>query len=649
MRALAFLPTLVALSAATVTFGWASRSNAHDAIPVEPMHERKLRIDGTLGEWPAGFAKLDSKVSGRKLNAEAMLGYDDRNVYVALRASDKTIARTTRGGDREDHLRVELWVPRVGGGAKTVVLAIYPGDPGKLPGLVVVDGRPVGSAKAVEAVDKDGLELEAQLPWSVLEDLKTTRVGLRGRFVYTDANAPGSVEGVVASTAKTGEAMPPFPLENETGLFQFLLDRNGLPTRPAKEAFGNVFGGPETERVALYGHFLSIVGSGYKDGREFYFNELDVELPDQIKRLELVDFAGDGKSEIVLVKELGTKASHREVVQVLTIGNDGAPLQVFAHELSIVTPEGSLESELTLTKKGPRPSLSIRRGKAKGFDPESFREPKIGGGITTMLMPWSEVSERTFEWKGEGLALADEKKAKAPSRPGKTSSPSTASSSSTKKPPAPRPPSEDELLEQVLALYKKDRGVKEKKPRFDFVTDVAEDETMERVLVFEKDLVVFGKGYRKGLGYASITLGVKEPADVLSVTTSDLTGDGHAEILVHAILRAKASPELGGDTVDRQALLVYQVQGDEIKRVLGVETGRSLGKKRVLGSVLFVPRGNTVDVVVDRLRAIGYTEKTYPFPEDTTAAGGLEPLLLPWGTVKRRVYEYRGGTFSLAN
>ena len=67
--------------------------------------------------------------------------------------------------------------------------------------------------------------------------------------------------------------------------------------------------------------------------------------------------------------------------------------------------------------------------------------------------------------------------------------------------------------------------------------------------------------------------------------------------------------------------------------------------KRVLGSVLFVPHGRGVAIELGPLRALGWTEQTYPFPEDTTAAGGLEPLLLPWSERGPRRYVYRGGSF----
>src|SRR5690606_1000334 len=200
-------------------------------------------------------------------------------------------------------------------------------------------------------------------------------------------------------------------------------------------------------------------------------------------------------------------------------------------------------------------------------------------------------------------------------------------------PPPPRAPTSEERLDQVYALYRQNRELKRsQKPSFDFVTDVVEDEQMERVLVVDRDLVVFGKGFKKGLSYTYLTMGVSEATDVLSVTTRDLLGDGKAEIIVHGLLKAEASEQLGGDVVTRQGLFVYKVVGENLQRIFAAETARSLKGQRILSSVAFIPSSTGIDLELRPLRAIGWTKKDYPFPEDRHPAGGLEPLLLPWGT-----------------
>jgi hypothetical protein len=69
-------------------------------------------------------------------------------------------------------------------------------------------------------------------------------------------------------------------------------------------------------------------------------------------------------------------------------------------------------------------------------------------------------------------------------------------------------------------------------------------------------------------------------------------------------------------------------------------------KERVLGAVAFAPGDKgTTRIELRPGRAIGWTEKTYPFPEDTTTAGGLEPLLLPWSTAGARRYKFDGRAY----
>lgn len=615
---------------------------AADYISAEPMG--KVNIDGMLREWPAGFEQLKGKGG---TNNEAIVGYDDKYIYLAAKVSDSSIVRTKSGGQGEDRLVLELYFPVVKGkGGKTHRIDVYPGVPGKMAALVKVDGKSESGAQAIEAPTDKGFTLEAKIPWSSISSASSVRVGMRGKLSYFDASSVGRVSRVTTSGGGAGKAMKPLTIGPETGLAQALLEPKRLGFVPAREAYGDLTGKGGVERVALYGHFLSIVGPGYKGGKQFYFNELDVESASQVTRLELLDFNGDGKDEIVLQKRLGSKDKFREVVQVLQIASDGAPLQVFFHEVSIVTPEGKIENAVSIEGSGKTARIEIAQGKSEGFEPGTYQEPSLGKDIPSALLPWQTVKSRSFGWKGAGLAAVDETSWEPKL---KSSSSRTASSAPMQDaPPPPRPPSADEMLDRVYALYKQDRGVnRARKPSFDFVTDVVEDKQMERVLVHERDLVVFGQGFKQGLSYTFLTIGVKEPKHILSVTARDLVGDGKAEIIVHAVLDAQASKSLGGEIVSRQALFVYKVIGENLKRIFAAETARSLQGNRVMASVAFIPNGPGFDLELRPLRALGWSQNTYPFPEDRHPAGGLEPLLLPWTTLDQRRYSFNGSEYLL--
>ncbi|HSC89725.1 MAG TPA: hypothetical protein VLC09_20735 [Polyangiaceae bacterium] len=641
-----FAPRLASrLFAAVALLG--SSAVAADYLPLEPLAGKKMRLDGALLEWPGGFARLEEKVSGSAPEGEVLIGYDDTNLYVAAKVQDTQIARTAGAGEAEDHLTLELFFPSArGANGTTHRVDVFPGLPGKLPGVVKVDGKVSSDSQAIEAADAKGLVLEAQIPWSALPEASTIRVGLRGKVAYTDARSPGQVRGVAATSRAQGARMPSLPLASESGLIQALLEPRHLSVTPARDLLGDVYGDGRLERVALYDHFLSITGPGYRDGKQFYFNELEVEHADGVTRLSLVDVNGDGKAEIVIGKRLGTAQSRREIVQVLRLDADGAPQLIFAQEVAITTAEGSIENGFEIRGQGKDARLTVSQGKSSGFTPDNFREPTFGGGVFSALLPWEKVGSRTYAWKGTGLALLEEKPFE-PKIKSHHAAGAAAAAPAVKAPPPPRPPTADELLDRVYGLYRKDRGVGNKKPRFDFVTDVAEDTRSERVLVHDKDIVVFGAGFKGGAGYSSITVGVKDAKDVLAVTARDLTGDGKAEILVHAVLPAQASKELGSGTVERQALFVYGVRDGNVARLFAIETGRALGSDRLVGGLRFSPTARGFAIVATPLRAIGWTQRTYPFPEDTSAAGGLEPLLLPWGKFTSRRYEFDGTSFVL--
>jgi hypothetical protein len=614
-------------------------------ISAEPVDDVKIRIDGDLREWPNKMTDLgdtlEGKVAGGDPRVAATVAYDENSLYVVLKIFDQNISRTAAAGDKEDHATLYLYFPK----GQTYAIDLFPGKPGKVAGAIKIKGNAVGQSKLVEAPTDKGLSVEAQIPWTAFPEAAKTRVGLRATITYTDADGGGIKAVIGTSQAKSGKAIPPLLLANEQGLQEQIIKAKGLPSSPAREAFGNVAGDSMVERVAVWGGNLVVIGPHFRGGKEYYFADLGVSDAGMVDRLELVDFDGDGKDEIVVQKRVGDSEKYRDVITVIKVGRDDQPFLAFAHEVGIKTADGSIKNKVKISKAG----IEIAQGESDGFDPGNFSETQPGDMGATLL-PWESVGSRTFAWKGKGFEAAGETgftpKVSAGGARGKkpkSGKPGTRASDEPPAPPKPRPPTADELLDRVYALYKKDRGAGGK-PRFDFVTDVAGDRGPERILIHGSDIVVFGKGFREGLSYAFIAVGVKEPQDILDATARDLTGDGKAEIIIRAVLHAKASKALGGDVVTRHALMVYGVQGDGLVRIFGAETGRSLEKNQILGAVAFTPTKRGFDIELKPNRAIGWTEQTYPFPPDTTTAGGLEPLLLPWSGGSRK-YKYDGKSF----
>lgn len=617
-------------------------------ITADPF-PKKPSLDGVLREWAGTMTSFGEVISGAPRDgdprAAGYVGYDDRALYVAAKIVDAQLTRTAAAGDSDDRVTLLLAFPKVAGGHQPYSVEIYPGDPGKLAGVVKLGGTAVAGARVVEAPEKGGYTLEAEIPWSAFREAGSTRVGLRAALRYTDVDGGSATAVIGTATGKAAAELPPLLLEAEAGLDATLLREKGLAWPPRLEAYGNVAGDAGVERVAQLGGYLTITGHRFRGGKQFYFAELGVPEPESVRRLELVDFDGDGRGEIVIVKRLGTSSAYREALVVLRLGDSEVPAPLFAHELSIVTPGGKVVNELRFPAKGKLRGIEIAQGEASGFEPDSYAEPKPGD-MPSALLPWESVGARTWQWDGKAMAKVGE----TPHEPraGQRTRKAAREEEGPPPPPPPRPPTADELLDRVYALYRKERGVGESRPRFDFVTDVAGGAEPERVLVHQRDIVVFGKGFRGGTSYSFITVGVADARDVLDATARDLTGDGKAEILVRGVLHAKSSKELGEKVVDRHALFVYRVADDGVRRVFAAETGRALEGQRILGAVAWLRAGGgKVRIELRPGRALGWTERTYPFPVDTAPAGGLEPLLLPWATGARRRYAWDGSAFTL--
>lgn len=201
----------------------------------------------------------------------------------------------------------------------------------------------------------------------------------------------------------------------------------------------------------------------------------------------------------------------------------------------------------------------------------------------------------------------------------------------------------NELLDRVYSQYKRDRNVTGK-PRFSVSADVTGDAGAESVLVHDRDLVVFGNGWKNGTGFTYMSLGqFAKGSDINEVTTMDLTGDGKAEIIVKGTITGANSSE---GPLSRDVMLVYQLENDGLKRIFAVETARSQGRKRVEGNVKFVKAGKAMDIEVGSGKATEWNAGNYPFTQDTSAVGGVEPLILPWSNLAPARYRWKAGSFT---
>ena len=622
---------VVALSGLVAGLAFASPALAEGtSLRAELVEDAPPKLDGVPKEWSA-LSSLTYAQKGRSsrpdCDAKAAIAYDSQYLYVAADVTDDVL----RGGGDGDRIEVVIGFP----GQVVHSLLLFPGDPGKSPGSAKVDGAPVGNAKVVEAPRTGGWTLEARVPWSAFPEARQVRVGLRGALFFHDVDSGTTVKNLVgtAPSASYG-SLPPISTESEQSLFDGLVKEKGLKGAPRFNLLADVAGGPMKERVLVYDRYLVVLGSDFRKGKEYYYHDLGVD-PSNVVSVEVKDLNGDGQSEIVIRKKFGSPSKLRELYQVLSFGSSETPTSIFAHEIGITTADGSIQNEVELIADGgSRASIKVRAGVSKGYHAGNYKEP-IETSVEPMLFPWGTVASQTWRLSGGVFVKAAEEKQAAVAPPAAPQAPQESH------PVGPPPPSPAELQEKVYDLYKHDRGASGR-PRFDMAIDVGGDGQAERVLLHDRDLVIFGKGWKGGTGYTYLTLQhFASASDILDVTARDLTGDGKAEIIVRGLLHSAAPASAGGGTIDREVMLVFQVSGDQVRRVFGAEVARSMGHKKIAGSVRF----GSGSVELGPGQATDWTEKSYPFNQDSGPVGGLEPLQLPWsGTTNR--YRWSGSGFS---
>jgi hypothetical protein len=600
-----------------------------DGLRLEALDKDKpVKLDGVPTEWPP-FAKATTAIKGAGKSAMTIgLQYDESKLYVGAVIKDGSFAAG------RDHVSLVLAVPVPNGTYATYDLGIYAGKPGESEGSVRFGGRgPVPGAKIVEAPDAGGYTLEAVVPWSALPDARSTRVGIHGvaRYVKGDEEiATGPVD------LQHPASMAWIPSEPELSMIeQFLAPKGLTKTAPTFDAVADLTGDGVRERIAVFDHFLTICGSAYLGGTGFFFRDLGGELV----RLDVRDATGRGKGDVVVRRRVTVGASTREYLEVLSaMSNADEPRVTFAHEIEVRQSDRHIDNAVRLS----RGEIEVSVEPSTTWDALSYQEP-IANDVEPILFPWGGVRSQTWRWDGSHFTKAHEVVQKE-SMPG--------GGTVEHPPPHPIEPATPKvarggnLSESMLDQYRRDRGVSaDAALKSDLRVQVTGDARPERVVLVGRDIVVFGPGFKGGAGYSFVTLSqFADAADITEMSARDLTGDGDADLVVRGVRHVTAD----GGSVDSEVIFVYQVTGDAITRIFGIETARERSNKRVQGLVQFIPApGNkTFDVLSAPGRATGWTEKSYPWGQDQPGSSDIEPLLLPWGGIHSARYHWNGTQFT---
>ncbi|HEX7667559.1 MAG TPA: hypothetical protein VF407_23665, partial [Polyangiaceae bacterium] len=448
----------------------------------------------------------------------------------------------------------------------------------------------------------------------------------------------GSKNVIATGDASSPASMPPLPTEPEQSIVEGLVQAKNLPSTPKFEIFADVAGDTMKERIAIYGHWLTVCGPTYHGGKDFFAKDLTGET----LKIEAKSATGGAKEDLLITRRISRpNGGTRDWFDVFTFPNDEAET-AFSHEIEVKSADGKKVSDAL--RVGDR-EIDVTADSVSGWDATTYKEPLVGDA-DPILLPWGPIKEQVYKASGGKFAKVKE----VPNPQAVKTAPATheALPQDVPTPPVQKTPSASELGKELLAQYKKDHGVPASaSPTADLQVHVAEDPKPERVLVYGRDLVVLGPGFRGGTSYAYLSLSqFSSDADVKEVTARDLTGDGAADILVRGV-RHVAQPS--GPPVDSDQLFVYRIGTDgAISRIFSIETARELGGKRVQGLVQFIPAksGKGFDVMASAGKATGYTKETFPWTEQAPGSGPTEPLLLPWGSLKNARYAFNGTQYA---
>ena len=595
----------------------------------EEVGDGVTRLDGALGDWQGvRFVPVGEDDDAR---FEFAFRYDADGFYVGARVWDERLVRNRRASPRDDALVVTLALPRRGR-LSAIDVWFFPGVEGRLAGAVAKGAhrrrpRSLRGARVVEGplAAGTGYVLEGYVPWSALGRLRrgwqSGRVSVRLHDV--DSEARPRAESEPSLSPVNPRALQTLPEIQATGgeasmLRRFLASRSIEGTRPWFDVRRNVAGDRRPERVVIVDRFVVVMGPGYRGGTEFDFFELPVVTRADAERPSLTDLTGDGKAELAVRVRQRNELGSRTVWQVYGF-TDGGVSPRFGIEVRKETDRGFVEADVRLGRGRPR-SIVVEPGRAEGLDASNFAETRAAG-VEGILLPWANVSRRSYRWDGERFAVVEEIRRREPRsarmrRPESTRASAAAPSAGG----------------NLLAEYRRRAGISpDVRSRHGLTANLAEGGEPEQLAVFDSTLVVVGPGFRRGQSAFEFAVPVESPSDLLRVSARDLTGDGRAEVLL--TLRRHL-----GD-IARELLLVYQFTPGSFRRIGAVEVARAQGPKEVRNDVRVTRNG----LEIRPGRARGWDSSTWPWADGGT--DDIDALLLPWRDQAVR-YAYDGGSLS---
>jgi hypothetical protein len=608
MHRLAFLLTLALVSLAHA-----------EPLRIDRSQE-KMRVDGALLEWRgAHFRELGSGDDTRLRFAAASV---DGGLYLGIELYDDTLVT---GGDV---VVLTLAMPK-DKGVDVSEVWLYPGQGSvRARALLARNGAAPQAESQIQIVEGPlahgaGCVVEAFVPWAVIAGSEGWRDG-RGALRWLDVDGKGA-PSTLRSDPETRPAQQPrlalgFGQEDLLGSFLSEHDLVGVP--PRYDFREDVAGDARKERVVIIGQYVVVFGPGFKNGESYSYNILPFSQDGGLRNAALIDLTGDGRRELVATGRQSNPLGLREAWVVFELEELGMQ-QLFGIELKKESKGGFLDNSVNIVPgkaaaqaPGARelkslPRIEQKLGRALGLDATTYHETPATD-LQPVLLPWGEVTSRTFAYDGKKFGVVGETKRALP-----TAAVAAAPVASQ----AALPPESAPDHGALVAQFKRQQGLPTDLRASQLVrANVFGTEALEQVEVFGRLLLFTGPDVGEGNGFMSYGAPVGDPRDLLEVRAADVTGDTQAELL----LRVRQTLS-GAEGVQRELLAVLRADAEgRFARVLLVEVARRQGQSAIENQLAVK---NGVLTITPGI-AKGWAANAYPFTNEAT--GGAQRLLLPW-------------------
>ncbi len=394
----------LAAASALLAFAPASAAAAPASHTCQAVEEGVVEVDASLDDW-RGMSALRRGERSADASFELRCAFDAEQLYLSVRLRDERLIRSgKRGGDGrgEDALQLSLRA----GAASAWKLTFFPGTSGFRARRDGGEG-----ARADDSLLDDGWQLELAVPLRRIPGWGGSTPLVLGEVSYADVDRPGGA----------AEARPSFRgalhfSTHQPALRGFLSTAGLRPGDLRLDQLAQLDGLPGTERAVAGGRFLGVLTDS------FAFIQLPLDSPGDLRRVEVIDFDGDGRSSLLAHYVERGGGGSREVVTVWRVNAAGELERALALEVALELGGRRLANRWSLVPAGSRRAGGKRRRARSvgpgargpvdivvevapednaGWDAASFDRVTPSPDTRPILTPWAGKRATVYYFDGE--------------------------------------------------------------------------------------------------------------------------------------------------------------------------------------------------------------------------------------------------------